>query len=136
MPSKINRRYKVHPRKKGYLLLEVILALGVFAVAFAGIAKGLNGMIDVLVEVRKESAARTVLQNHIAKVRADPIEPKETTEKEEGFVIRTRIEPMDLRNEDDEPLQNLFKVIIEVSPDRQGAPISQSTELVLYRSTQ
>jgi type II secretion system protein I len=63
--------------RRGFTLFEVLIALGVFAIAATGLAMALQTVVDSALAARQRMAARHVIESQLAAAYANP--PKEGT---------------------------------------------------------
>jgi hypothetical protein len=82
---------------KAYILLEVILAAGIFAIAGVGLAVALNNISKTYLQARKLSAIRIELASRLNEARIKPVIPgKETVEKKvQGVTYQKEVAPME-----------------------------------------
>jgi type II secretion system protein J len=60
-------------KRGGFTLLEVLMALGVFAIAVVGMMVALNAVLESAQDARLQQIVRQRLENHLAFLEAGPI---------------------------------------------------------------
>ena len=102
-------------RRRGYLLLEVVLALSIFMVAVVGLMRTLSAALDADFEQRRQTDIRITVENMLAEAKArKPKAGVETTEPD-AFRIRYRREvaPTEIQLENGTRLNGLFRVTVQ-----------------------
>jgi hypothetical protein len=98
-----------------FILLEVVIAIGVFMVAITGIVVALNAIIDSSLAVRKENTILVKMETRLAEARFLPLQEGTFPDEEpdtEGVLFTRVVTPLEMENKDAVPLGNLFKVQI------------------------
>jgi type II secretory pathway component PulJ len=100
--------------RHGFILMEVILAAGIFALAGVSLATALNSMAKVFVRARTEAEVRIQLETRLVQARLRPLVPmKEKSEPDEqGIVYEKEVVLMDMANDDKIVLTNLYRLSI------------------------
>lgn len=102
-----------HP--PGFVLLEVVLAIGVFAIAATGFVVALHRTDDLAAMAQRELRITRVLDSALKEAVSLPVleEGTTTVELEEmGIEIETLIEPMEMENQDGQLLQEMFRILV------------------------
>lgn len=107
-----------HASRGAFTLLEVLLALFVFSLAVISLVEAINSTGRTAMLSRRERQVQARLESllveathspeFLAKVRTG--EPQESTLKEGDMTFITRARPLELKNEDEQPLVDLFVV--------------------------
>lgn len=100
-------------RKAGFTILELLMAMALFAIAGVSLAEALNLISLTVTETIEESELREQLRAVMLEVSRDPnlaAETRETEANKEGLAFRIDIERLELDNEKGESLANLFSV--------------------------
>lgn len=120
-------------RAYAFTLFEVLIAMGVFALAFMGLAIALDSAISAGIETRDAANMRAELESRLAYCQAIPPPPgaKRTIAAKEnrGIAIEENMEPFLVKNEDGEELQNLWLLTIKAEVNG----ISETAETVMYQ---
>ncbi|MFD2256034.1 type II secretion system protein [Luteolibacter algae] len=119
-------------KKNGFLLLEVVLALGIFGIACTGLAVAFHRMADAASMAQNEMRITRILDSALTEQLTFPtLEegvsqiPVEGTDIELDVIV-TPIE--DLENQDGELLQDMFHVKVTANWFEAGAWQSRSVE--------
>jgi len=101
-------------RKRGFMLFEVVLALGIFAAAATGFVVALHRMAATAEMAQREMRLTRILDSALYEALSLPeLEEGVTTVTvvETGMEIDTRIELMEqLENQDGQLLQEMFRI--------------------------
>ncbi|NJK93390.1 MAG: hypothetical protein HC904_17195 [Blastochloris sp.] len=97
---------------RAYILLEVILAAGIFAVAGISLASALNTMANVYLKARTEAEVRLEMETRLAQARILPLTPmKERSEPDaRGVVYEKEVSLLEITNDDKVVLTNLYRL--------------------------
>ncbi len=113
-----------HHFRKGYLLLEVVIAIGIFATAAVGFAVALNKAADAADLTQREMQITRILRSSLDDAVSRPItEEVTTTEKieEQNIEIDTTYKKIeDLENKDGQLLQDMWLVTVSAHWYEQG----------------
>lgn len=138
---------KLHPRQgrgkrhapKGFLLLEVLLALGVFAMAATGFAIALHRTADLAGAAQRELRINRLLESALAREMSQPVleegSKSEAVEEmeNEGMEIETTIELMpEIENEDGQLLQEMYRIEVAARWFEGGVAQEQMAETWRY----
>lgn len=106
----------VHHSNRGFLLFEMILALGVFSIAATGFAVALHRMANVAALAQSELRITRILDSALDETLSVPVlEEGETNSPvgETGIELDTTIKLLeDLENEDGQPLQEMYSITV------------------------
>jgi prepilin-type N-terminal cleavage/methylation domain-containing protein len=107
----------VHPAKRGFLLLEVVLALAVFGIAATGFAVALNRMAQAASLAQSELRITRVLESALDEALSIPVLEEGVTNStvgDTGIELDTTIELLkELENEDGQLLQEMYLIKVE-----------------------
>ena len=129
-------KFKVSKKKKGFLLLEVVLALAVFAIACTGLTVAFHRMAGAASLAQNELRITRILDSALTEQLSLPtLEegvnqiPVEDTDVQLNVVI----EPIeDMENQDGEPLQEMFHIKVIANWYENGAWQERSAETWRY----
>jgi len=106
--------YRSRRANRGFMLLEVLLALAVFSTAAVGFAVALNRMAATAEMAQREMRVTRILDSALQEALSLPVmEEGVTTETvaENGMEIDTRIELLEnLENQDGQLLQDMYRI--------------------------
>lgn len=107
----------VHPVKRGFLLLEMVLALAVFGIAATGFAVALHRMAEVAGLAQSELRITRILDSALDETLSLPVLEEGVTDStagDTGVDLSTTIELIDdLENEDGQLLQEMYRIKVE-----------------------
>lgn len=107
----------LHPGKRGFLLLEMILALAVFGTAATGFAVALHRMAAVAGLAQSELRITRILASALDETLSLPTLEIGTTNSsvgETGIELNTTIERIeDLQNEEGQALEEMYRIKVE-----------------------
>jgi hypothetical protein len=129
-------RSPVGRRAGGYVLLEIIIALTVFAVVVAGLAAVLHSSLDAANLLRRQAFIRRGLEAILIEAQNKPRrEEMGTSYKDEklGIEFRSELEELKWVNRKGRPLKGLF-ILRAVALDLRAArPLNDTAEVYVYR---
>jgi prepilin-type N-terminal cleavage/methylation domain-containing protein len=109
-------KFYAHQRKRGFLLLEMILALAVFSIGATGFAVALNRMGKVAQLAQNELRINRILDSALDETLSVPVVQEGDTNTQvgdTGIELLTTIKLMDqLQNEDGQPLPEMYSITI------------------------
>ena len=136
---KITRRQR-RPRRRGFLLMEVILALFVFSIAVTGFVIALSQTADLAAATQRELKLTRILESALAEAMSQPVLEEGTTSEpvaemaNDGMEIETTIEPMEekFQNEDGQFLQEMYRIEVVAHWFENGIAQEQMAETWRY----
>jgi len=121
-----------HHPKRGFLLLEMVLALAVFGIAATGFAVALHRMADTAGLAQRELRITRVLDSALDETLSLPtLEESVIHSKvgETGIELDTTVKLLDdLLNEDGQALQNMYLIKVDAKWFDGGATQQRSVE--------
>ncbi len=109
--------HSVHSVKRGFLLLEMVLALAVFGIAATGFAVALRRMANVAALAQSELRITRVLESALDEALSVPVLEEGVTESEVGSTgidLVTTVELLkELETEDGQLLQEMYSIKVE-----------------------
>lgn len=108
---------------KGFVLLEIIIAIGLFAAVAVSLVKALQMTSKTAVMIQDGMRVDRVLRSAMTEALANPyleegrekVSITELTGDDQSFFsgeIETIVEPMELENEDGQLLQNMYRIAV------------------------
>jgi hypothetical protein len=128
MPSKA--------RRGAYVLLEMIIALTVFAVVVSGLAQALHSSLDAANLLRRQAAIRHGLESILNEAKAKPKrEEMAMTYRDDGLGIEFRSELEELKwiNRRGRPVKSLYILRALATDVRASKPLKDTAEIYVYR---
>lgn len=121
-------------KTKAFTLFEVLIALGVFAVAVTGLALALQSAVDAALNARSRMLARTMIESRLASAMANP--PLDGRREIDGrtnngiHVVET-FEQAEIRDTNNAILPSMWRLKVTAEPARGG--IKEMAEILVYR---
>lgn len=123
-----------HLASRGFLLLEVTIAVAIFAGAVVGLSLALNRILDAQKLTREERDLRFELENRLALARV--VTPEEGTVDLDPDTLGRRYQrvtaPLELVNKEEAPLVGLWKITINALPPKGEESLASAT-IYVYR---
>lgn len=122
--------------RAGYVLLEVIVALTVFAVVVTGLASVLHSSLDAANLLRRQAAIRHGLESILVEAKAKPKrEEMPMTYKDDALGVEFRSELQELKwvNRRRKPVKGLYILRALATDLRTAKRLSDSAEIYVYR---
>ena len=120
---------------RAFTLFEVLIALGVFAIAVTGLAIALDSAVMAAFEARERALARFAMESRLSACMSDPplsgrrvIEARDNN----GVRVEEEMEKFEIRTTNGTPLSGLWKIKISADWGRQDQR-KESAEILLYK---
>ena len=125
-------------KRSGFTLLEVLVALGMFVLAVGGLAVALDRSFAASNLLRRDDEIRQQLESHLDKVMILPLDVLEAGKVTEvdalGVKYYMEAEAVeDLRNQDDEPLDGLWRVMVRAEWEEAGEKQTWTEKFLRYQ---
>ena len=119
-------------KKSGFTLLEVLLALGVFALAAVGLVIAIDTALRAALTVRERSMARRELESRLAYCLADPPGPAKrvlTPEQNHGVRVEETLVSWPMKDGTGKEVAGMKKLTILTG----SGALAEKAEILLYR---
>ena len=128
--------FQIAPRPRGaFTLFEVLVALGVFAIAVTGLAIALDSAVVAAFEARERALARMVLESRLSAVLSDPplggsrvIEARDNN----GVRVEETMEKFEAKTTNGVPVTGLWKLRVIADWGRRDKS-KETAEILLFR---
>ncbi|MFN0127068.1 MAG: hypothetical protein ACKV19_10345 [Verrucomicrobiales bacterium] len=136
------RSHRLHPKAPGgYVLLEIIIALTVFAVAIAGLCAVLHSSLDSANALRRSAAIRRGMEALLIEARQKPKREEMALTSADpmlGMEYRSSLQELKWSNRKGEPVRGLFLLRVEAHDTRaaaagRGTEPADVAEVYVYR---
>ena len=119
----------------GYILLEIILALSIFAMAVTGLISSLGQTSDAMLGSNRESEIRQALECKLAEKRVLPVElgVKPIEFEDSTVAMECEWKPVKMVTYDNLHLNNLYELAIRAKWTQSGQEQTQEAKILLYR---
>ena len=125
-----------NPTPGGYVLLEVIIALTVFAVVVAGLAGVLHSSLDASNWLRRQASVRRGLEAILIEAENKPRREEmalSRTDEALGIEFRSELAELKWVNGKGKPVRGLY-ILRAIAHDLRAAkPLNDSAEVYVYR---
>jgi hypothetical protein len=123
-------------RGRGFLLLEVIVALTVFSLVAVGLAVALHGAIGSAAFLEREDTVRRGLRSVMAEAQAMPKrEEMVLTRQDEarGITFTTELVPVEFANREGQPVRGLYLLRARANYQEDGQEVEDVAEVTIYK---
>jgi len=121
-------------RDRAFSLFEVLIALGVFAIAVTGLAIGLQSAVEAAISARERSLSRFVIESRLAAAMTDPpLDGKREIDgrTNNGVSVLETFEPVELMNTNGQILPGMWKLRVTAKSSR--SEVEETAEILVYR---
>lgn len=120
--------------RRAFSLFEVMVALGVFAIAVTGLAIALQTTVDAALDARSRLLSRVVIESRLACAMADPpLDGRREIDgrTNNGISVLETFEKAELKDTNGASLPGMWKLKVVAEPIM-GGP-KESAEILVYR---
>lgn len=118
----------------GFTLFEVLIALGVFAIAVTGLALALQTAVDAALTARQRALARLVIESRLAAAMTDPpLDGRREIDARtnNGIGVVETYEQQQIKMTNGTELPGIWKLKVVAEFGRNGA--KESAEILIYK---
>jgi hypothetical protein len=124
-------------RRSGFLLLECMLAVAIFAMGILALGRCVENCLKAERYRREESLAQRALANYWRQIEAGAIPLTDKSEEKlkgawDGMIMSMYREPLALKNEEEQELFGLYQVKLQLSWVSAGEPIVRDMQFIYY----
>lgn len=122
------------PRRRAFLLFEIILALGVFGLVILALARAMQSTMESMSMGRMESYVREELASRITLTQLQPVQAGEYQEPDDPRQVRYHrtIEELPLQTREGIRLTRFYRVIWTASWTDSGGERSKTYQIYLH----
>lgn len=119
---------------RGYALLDVVLALTVFALTVTSLAVLLQRIVDTSDSFARDRLIQGKIQSLITEAKFKPVQDMNSEVQDESLdaIFRTFVEPLNLSNVDGEGLEDLYQLTVVALFEDEGGSQEEVAQLFLY----
>lgn len=124
------------PSCRGFVLLEIIIALTVFAVAVTGLAVALHSSLDASNQLRRQASVRRGMESLLAEARQQAKrEEMQLSRSDEtlGLSFQSTLEELKWTNRAGSPVRGLYRLRVVATSTQPDAVPENSAEIYVYR---
>lgn len=118
------------------MLLEIIIALTVFAVVVTGLASVLHSSLDAANLLRRQAAVRRGLESILVEAKAKPKReemPMKYVDEALGIEFHSELEELKWVNRRRQPVKGLYILRAVATDLRLAKPLKETAEVYVYR---
>lgn len=122
-------------KKQAFTLFEVLLALGIFAIAVLGMVGALNGVLNAAREARIEQRVRTEVENRLAAWEDGKLEVTDrvTRQTSPPLTLTESIRREAVVNDRREVLDGFWRIKVVATWTTDGEARSEESSIVRYQ---
>ncbi len=117
-----------------FTLLEVLMAVGIFAFAAIGLMMALGSTLDGARLTQREAAVRHGLENRLARLSVGPAKPVNNKDVENGVTYVVRAEREEVTNATHTLLRGFWRFKVTAQWATSGGPQEWTVSHLVYRS--
>jgi type II secretory pathway pseudopilin PulG len=101
-------------KTRGYILLELIIALTVFSLAVMGLARALNNSLAVANILNRDYAVRLAMRSFLEEVRRKPLADMDATIQDPklDLTLTSSVAPLDLRSKEGRAVEDMYTLTV------------------------
>lgn len=125
-------------RRRGYILFELVLALGIFAIAVLGLAKTLNQALETANLLKRDQIIRIGMRNFLEEIRRKPLTEMSTSTMDTtyGVTYTSTTEPVSLRTTRGDTLTDIYNLTIKATSSFNDVPQEDTLSVYVYKPAQ
>jgi type II secretory pathway pseudopilin PulG len=133
-----SRRSGLAPRRGGYILLELVIALGMFALGVLGLARALNTSVEVANILNRDQRVRVGLRSFLEEVRRKPLAEMSVSlaDAVTGVTYTSSTEPVVLTTTRGGQLSDMYKLTVTAGYAVGGETREESVFLYVHKPAQ
>ncbi len=127
-----------HRLHVGYILLELVIALSIFAIAVLGLANSLSTSLEVANILNRENAVQIGLRSFIEELKKKPLADMSTTVTDavNGVTYTSKMVPVGIRTSRGSELPDLYDLQVTALYAFGGEERSESVSVYVYKPNQ
>lgn len=121
--------------ERGFALLDVALALTVFALSVTSLVVLLDRIVTTSSDYAWERLLQSSMASYLAETKVKPVSAMTAEYYDESLEVtfRSVVEPLELSNVDGEALDDLYKLTVTAEYKYGRETRSEQTELLIYK---
>lgn len=120
--------------RRGFTLFEVLVALGVFAIAVTGLAIGLQSTVEAALGARERALARFMIESRLAAAMTDPpLDGRREIDgrTNNGISVVETFEQVELTDTNGQIIPGMWKLQVTAELGRGGS--KERAEILVFR---
>jgi hypothetical protein len=131
------KRPFLHRFRRAFLLVEVMLAVAIFAVAVLALAKSVEAMLNAQIIKDEDEKIRRFIDSKMMEIEAGAVPLSDSTTEEikgwlPGMKLKTTRTPLKKKNEKGIELTGLYMVTLDLTWMSQNEPMERSLSFYIY----
>ena len=124
--------------QRGYILLELIIALSIFAIGVLGLARSLNSSMEVANILNKDQRVRIGMRSFLEEIRRKPLSEMSTSVSDValGITYTSTAEPVVLTMTNGNPMSDMYDLKIVASYAVGNEQREESVDVYVYKPAQ
>ena len=124
--------------RRAYILFELVLALGIFAIAVLGLAKSLNQALETANLLKRDQIIRIGMRNFLEEIRRKPLTDMSTSMMDTtyGVTYTSVTEPVTLRTTSGTNLTDIYNLTIKATSSFNEVPEEATLSVYVYKPAQ
>ena len=104
-------------KRRGYILLELIIALSVFAISVLGLARALNNSLEVCNILNRDYAVRLAMRSFLEEMRRKPLADMATSIRDPklDLTLTSIVEPLDIRSKEGRAVEDMYTLTVKAN---------------------
>jgi prepilin-type N-terminal cleavage/methylation domain-containing protein len=121
--------------RRGMVLLEVVIALTIFALVSLGLVMALNASFDAAKDRNAADAAARGLRNQLALLRGAPVTPgdRDLPDDGSGMAYSLSVAPEQMEDQKRQPVLGVYRTTITATWKRDGQVEKQAISELVYQ---
>ena len=105
----------MHLRRQGYILLELIIALSIFAIAVVGLAKALNNSLATANILNRDYAVRLAMRSFLEEMKRKPLADMATTIQDPklDLTLTSTVEPLEIKSKEGRAVTDMYTLTVK-----------------------
>jgi type II secretion system protein I len=120
--------------RQAFTLLEVLIAVGIFAFAALGLLLALERSMDGARTMQRDSLVRNGLQNRLASLSVGSLRPISQDETENGVAYHMEVQREEVTNDQKTILRGFWRIKVRAEWTGGGSPQSWEVSHLVFRS--
>lgn len=104
-------------RSRGYILLELIIALTVFGLSVLGLAKALNNSLEVANILNRDYSVRLAMRSFLEEMRRKPLSDMAASIQDPklDLTLTSIVEPLDIRSKEGRAVEDMYTLTVKAN---------------------
>lgn len=125
----------VNGNSRGYALLDVVLAVALFALTVTGLVSVLQSINETSAELARDRIIQHQLTSLLAETKVMPVSSMNSERFDEvtDITYRTYVEEMEVDNGEGNALSDLYMLTAEAMFMESGEPQTETAKIIIYQ---